>query len=377
MKNTTSKKIFSYSLFFPLIIVAAILFFFLDPFAAPDLRAEKDGAEMMMGRITSILDHYDAVQVVEVEITKGRLEGEKIVLTNDESIVTDPRVFYEKDKVMIAHLPDPEGEEFEHEGYFYIAEYDRSTTIFVLFGLFTLVVVAVASWQGIGALAGLGVSFVVIFRYILPQILSGAPPVTTAIIGAIFIIPVIFYFSHGFQRKTTVAVLGTILTLIVTGVIATFFAKWTNLTGLASAEANSLNFETGGVIDFRGLVLAGMIISILGIMNDITVSQASIVQQLKQVKEKISFGELYFRAMKVGRDHIASMVNTLILVYTGVSLPILLLFMDRAKWFREVINYEFLTEEIVRTMVGSIGLILAVPITTFLAAMFLKKEDRD
>ncbi len=323
---------------------------------------------MMMGEVTQIVDEWEFTQLVEVEITKGELKGELLTIENDEALVVEPRVFEPGDKVMIAHLKTAEGD------YFYIAEYDRSSALFWLLAIFVAIVVLVASWQGIGSLIGLALSFIVLFKYVLPQILSGAPPVTTAIIGSLFIIPIVFYSSHGFERKTTVAVISTIITLIITGILATFFASWANLTGLASAEASYLSFETAQRIDFRGLVLAGLIISVLGIMNDVTISQAAIVQELKQVKRKISFGELYLRSMRIGRDHIASMVNTLILVYTGVSLPLLLVFLDRSKWFMEVINYEFLTEEIVRTFVGSIGLVLAIPITTLLAAALLSRK---
>lgn len=369
MKESKSKKKPARLIFFPLIILAAAIFIWIDPYSQQHPRPETGDAQIMMGTITQILEEREAMQIVEVEITKGPLEGEKLIIENDESLVVEPRVFEVMDKVMIAYLITTEDEE-----YFYITEYDRSSVLFWLIAIFAAIVILVASWQGIGSLIGLGLSFIVLFKFVLPQILNGAPPVTTAIIGSLFIIPIVFYSSHGFERKTTVAVLSTIITLIITGILATLFAGWANLTGLASAEASYLSFETAQRIDFRGLVLAGLIISVLGIMNDITISQASIVQELKQVKSKISFGELYFRAMRIGRDHIASMVNTLILVYTGVSLPLLLVFLDRSKWFMEVINYEFLTEEIIRTFVGSIGLVLAVPITTLLAAAIMRRE---
>lgn len=353
---------------FPIILIIALGFLIFGE--SPQVGTHKNSdAEMMTGSVQKIISEMERSQVLEIKIIKGTFKGETITIENDESMVVAPRVFKVKDKVMVAYLQTDYGSE-----YFYVAEYDRSSTLFWLFIIFVVIVTICASWQGVGSLLGLATSFLILFKFVLPQILNGASPVIMAIIGALFIIPVIFYTSHGFERKTTIAVLATILTLIITGLLATIFANWGNLTGIVSDEASFLSFETAQKIDFRGLVLAGMIISILGILNDVTISQASIVQQIKQVKEDISFGELYFRAMKVGRDHIASMVNTLILVYTGVSLPLLLLFLDRSKQFLEVINYEFLSEEIIRTLVGSIGLILAVPITTLLAVIFLSKE---
>lgn len=354
---------------FPILLMVAIAFFWLWP-GTSSYPVDSGDAEMMRGKILKIISDTGDTQTVEVNITKGRFSGENITIENDETMVVVPRKFQVDDKVMVAYLVQEEG-----PGIFYLAEYDRSAPIFWLFVIFVLVVLVVASWQGIGSLVGMAFSFVVLFKFILPQILNGAPPVATAIWGSLLIIPATFYASHGFQRKTTVAVVSTVITLIITGLIATFFADWGHLSGLASDEASFLKLDTAQNIDFRGLVLAGMIISILGILDDITISQASVVQQLKQVKEKMSFSELYGRAMKVGHDHISSMVNTLILVYTGASLPILLLFLDRSKQFMEVINYEFLSEEIIRTLVGSIGLILAVPITTLLAALVLSRSS--
>ncbi len=166
---------------------------------------------------------------------------------------------------------------------------------------------------------------------------------------------------------------GTLLTLIVTSLIAYIFADWGNLTGFASEEASYLQMDTAKNIDFRTLVLAGIIISLMGILDDVTISQTSIVQQLKAAKEKISFSELYKRSMIVGRDHIASIVNTLILIYAGASLPLLLLLLDYSESLSTVMNYEFMAEEIIQTLVASIGLILAIPITTLLACLTIGK----
>lgn len=287
--------------------------------------------------------------------------GKTFSVENDETYQISPRLFEKGDRVLV----DTEN--------LYIVDFNRSKTLFGLFMLFVITVLVVAGWQGIGALVGLGFSFLVLFYFVLPQILNGAAPVTTAIIGSVLIIPLTFYSSHGVNRKTSIAILSTILTLIVAGVLASIFADIAHITGLASEESSFLTLDTAASIDFQGLVLAGMLISILGILDDITISQASVVEQLKSVKESISISELFARAMRVGRDHISSMVNTLILVYTGASLPLILLFLDYNQPFSLVINYEFMSEEIVRTLVGSISLILAVPITTLLAAFMIGK----
>jgi len=189
----------------------------------------------------------------------------------------------------------------------------------------------------------------------------------------LFIIPITFYLSHGFNKKTTVAVGGTVIALIITGILAGIFVEAAKLTGFASEEAGFLQVAKQGLVNIKGLLLAGIIIGVLGVLDDVTVSQSAIVFQLKQANAKIKAGELYKRAMDVGKDHISSMVNTLVLVYTGAALPLLLLFIDNPHPFSEVVNYEIIADEIVRTLVGSIGLVLAVPITTLIASLTAEK----
>ncbi len=365
------KSKFKNYLTFPLILVGAMLFFLLWPSGGYQA-IDDEGVEVMRGEVVNVIVDNGAMQTLEVIINSGSREGQKIQIKNDDSLLITPRKFTIGDKVIVENVILSDGAD-----NLYISEYDRSGALFWLFAIFLLVVILVASWQGLGSIVGMFFSFLILFKFVLPGILDGADPVNTAILGALFIIPATFYSSHGFARKTTVAVAGTILTLVITGLLATFFADLAHLSGLASDETAFLKLDTAHKIDFSGLVLAGMIISILGILDDITISQASVVQQLKNAKEKISFKELYFRAMSVGRDHISSMVNTLILVYTGASLPLLILFLDRSRQFMEVISYEFLTEEIIRTLIGSIGLILAVPVTTLLACVLLRHDKSD
>jgi uncharacterized membrane protein len=189
------------------------------------------------------------------------------------------------------------------------------------------------------------------------------------------IIPATFYPSHGFNRKTHIAVFSTLIALVATGFLAKFFINFAKLSGLSSEEAGFLQVLNPEVSSMQGLLLAGIIIGVLGVLDDVTVSQASIVGQLKSANPELNTRQLYVRAMKVGHDHISSMVNTLVLVYAGASLPLLLLFTDAAKPFIELVNYEIIADEVVRTLVGSIGLILAVPITTLLASWFVGSGD--
>ena len=258
----------------------------------------------------------------------------------------------------------------EQEGFeptYFISDFRRSTPLLVLAALFIAAVIAFGRAQGARALAGLALTFLLIIGFIIPAVLDGRSPLTVAIVGAVLIMIVTLYLSHGFSAKTTAAVVGTSAALLVTGVLAVVFVSATHLTGFASEEARLANVEVGG-LSLRGLLLAGIIIGGLGVLDDVTMSQASTVFQLRRANTALGFGELVRGALSVGRDHIAATVNTLFLAYAGASLPLLILFAGSPDPLGTVVTSEMVAVEIVRTLVGSVGLIAAVPITTALAA---------
>lgn len=350
-----------------LLVITAILFV-ID--LNPPLDASSNYEEIIEGTVrkvvrteetetTSGLEYY---QILELEVTRGSLDGKIIEIENGIMPSIYSQEYKEGDRLVILRSENNYG-----ENIFAIVDHVRRPILFWLFVLFIFVVILVSGKQGLRSLLGLLFSFFVLFRLVLPLILSGYNPVWSAILGCLLIIPVSFYLSHGINRKTSVAILGTLLTLILTGLLASFFASLGQLTGLADEAAVFLKSDTGDRINFQGLLLAGILISMLGVLDDISISQASVAAELKEAKASISFVELYKRTMNVGKDHIGSMVNTLVLVYTGASLPLLLLFIDHSHTFYEVLNYEFIAQEIIQTLVGSIGLILTVPITTFFA----------
>ena len=175
-----------------------------------------------------------------------------------------------------------------------------------MFIIFVVSAVVIAKWRGILSLVGMGISFLVIFSFILPKILSGSNPVEIAILGSLIIIPVSFFLSHGFNKKTIVAIAGTLIALIITGILANVFVEAAKLTGFASEEAGFLQVAKQGIINMKGLLLAGIIIGVLGVLDDITISQSSIVFQLKEANNRLNIDELFKRAMNVGQDHISS-----------------------------------------------------------------------
>ena len=233
--------------------------------------------------------------------------------------------------------------------------------------LFVIVVLLVSGMHGIRSLLGLVFSFVVIFKFVLPQIVAGSNPIIIALLASVVILMVSYFLSHGINSKSVIAIIGTLGALIVTGMLATIYGNLAGLTGLGSEEAGFL-LDTLPRESFYKLLLAGMIIGSLGVLDDITISQASIVEELKSANHRLGMGELFLRAMRIGHDHIASLVNTLVLVYAGSALPLLLLFVVSQIGYVDLLNYEALAEEIVRTLVASIGLVAAVPLTTLIAS---------
>lgn len=251
---------------------------------------------------------------------------------------------------------------------FFIVSRARSSALLWGFVALVVLVVLVGQWHGVRAILGLVLSFAVVFGFIIPRIAAGASPVAMTLLGLGATMPVSYYLAHGVNRKTTAALVGSLVALLFTAILAENMIASVHLSGLASEEAMFLLGVFPGQIDVKALLLAGMLIAILGVLDDITVAQAAVVEQLAAANPGWRPEQLAWRAMRVGRDHIASMVNTLVLVYAGAALPLLLLLTNRDLPFAYTISYELIAEEIVRILVTSIGLVAAVPVTTLLAA---------
>jgi uncharacterized membrane protein len=257
--------------------------------------------------------------------------------------------------------------------YYNIQDLERGRPLLILAALFIGAVIAFGRWQGVRSLIGLGLSFVVIVSFVVPAILHGHSPVLVAVAGAMAIMLISLYLSHGTGPKTTAAVVGTALALGLTALLAIAFVAAASLTGLASDEALSANFVVGG-LSLRGLLLAGIIIGGLGVLDDVTMSQASLVTELHQANPTVGFAALVGGALRVGRDHIAATVNTLFLAYAGAALPLLILFVTGQDSLGTVATTEIVAVEVVRALCGSVGLIAAVPLTTVLAALVATEE---
>ncbi len=303
-------------------------------------------------------DQPQLVQSLELEVATGTRSGQIIQLENGSLPLVNNRTYQPGDELVIT----------ASDGNYYISDIVRRPSLILLFALFLAAAIIVGRRQGLTALLGLGASFLIIFFFVLPQIAAGANPILIVILACLVIIPLMFALSHGFNKKTLVAMIATLITLLITGLLIVIFVGAASLTGFSSEEAMFIAATSPNLINFQNLLIAGMLIATLGVLDDITISQAGIVAELKKTNPNLGFKELYKKAMRLGRDHIASMINTLILVYAGASFPLLLLFIQSEQALATTINYEIIADEIVRTLTGSLGLIIAVPLTTLLAA---------
>jgi len=247
-------------------------------------------------------------------------------------------------------------------------DYQRGGSLVALIVVFALVVMVIGRWRGVGALAGMAVSLAVLIVFLLPALLEGRNPVLVAVVGAAAIAFVALFLAQGVHVSTAVALLGTIAGLAVTLALSWLFVRAADLTGLADENASLLS-ALGGRIDVRGILLAGFVIGSLGVLDDITVTQVSAVSELRVAQPEFGSGSLFRAAMNIGRDHIASTVNTLVLAYAGAALPLLILFTGAQQSVTSIAGREVVATEIIRSLVGSIGLVAAVPITTWLAVI--------
>ena len=278
------------------------------------------------------------------------------------------------DDIRVAEAPEPPPGSAPVTGTAYsFYDFERGTPMLVLALIFVAVVVLFARLRGALSLVGLGFSLAVVLIFVVPAILDGKAPLPVAVVGSLAVAFVAIPLAHGRGPKTLAAVLGTAASLLLTALLALVFTEAAHLTGLSSEEAAFLQVS-GADLSLQGLLLAGMVIGALGVLDDVTVSQASTVMALRGANPALRFRELFARALRVGRDHVSATVNTLVLAYMGASLPVLLIFSTADIGLGQAINLELVAKEVVATLVGSIGLIAAVPVTTALAAMLALNE---
>jgi uncharacterized membrane protein len=308
-------------------------------------------------------------QRLRLRIDEGPLAGQEIEVEYGTLQPTSQgRLFREGDHLLVERTRTLEGADL-----FVVADFVRTGPLLWLTLLFAAGTLLLSGWQGLRSLLGMGISLVVIVAFVVPQILAGRDPVLIAILGSVVMMGLSLYLVYGWRPKTHVAVAGLLLSLIFTGLLALWFVGWARLSGYGAEETTFL--QVAGVqLDPQGLLLAGIIIGTLGALDDIAIGQASAIFELSKANPGLDRAALFRHGMTIGRDHIAAMVNTLLLAYVGAALPLVLLFSVFSEPLGITINRALIAEEIVRTLVGSLGLLAGVPLTSLIAALAARRQ---
>lgn len=296
-----------------------------------------------------------------VEFTEGSEKGKRIGIENDYM------QFAVGDELYISHTTN----KLDGKDMYVVSERYRLPVLAALALLFVVLVIAFGGVQGLRGLASLAGGMALIFFVLFPTILGGYSPIVMSLLVASLIVVLGSYITHGFNWTTTSAVLGMIATIVLTGLLAHNFVHWAGLTGFDSEEAVYLNLYARGSINIVGLLLGGMLIGLLGVLYDAAIGQAIAVEELRRAGPHLSRIYVFKRALRIGREHIGALVNTLAIAYVGASLPLFLLFVTAQEGAAFLLNKEVFATEIIRTLVGSCGLVLAVPITTYIAVLIL------
>jgi len=319
------------------------------------------------GRIVEIVRATGVPPRALIQLDGGRVIDAELPLPDPYSSFELPS-FRVGERVEIYFSPGPDG----RVGYV-VTDWVRRPALLLLVGLFAVVAFLVAGFKGLRAIASTGASLALVVGYVVPAILSGQDPVLVSFIGVGGILVLAIYFVHGLSWSTTAALVGTFLAVCLTMALALLFTDVARLTGLGTEDAIFL-IAAAPQVALKGLLLAGLLIGALGALTDITIVQASVVRELAHTDPTLTTRQLYGRAMNVGRDHVGSLVNTLVLAYTGAGLSLLILLHVSGIDFARALNLELVANEVVHTLVGSIGLVLAVPITTLLAALMFRGD---
>lgn len=300
-------------------------------------------------------------QELTIEVLEGAGTGRTVTFENDFTQLEEGDVFY------VRHTVGG----FDLETWAVSDPYRLDILLWI--GLaFLALVFFFGGLQGIRGLASLAGSLVLIFYLLLPSIHNGISPILVSLGVASLIILVGSYITHGFNRTTTAAMLGMVATIVITG-IATYFAiDLAELSGFTSDENVYLNFNTDGRIDMVGLLFGGIMIGLLGVLYDSAIGQAVAVEELYRASANYTRKQVYLRGIRIGREHIGALVNTLAIAYVGASLPLLLLLKQSTASPLYLLNSEIFATEIIRILMSSIGIILAVPVTTLIATYLLK-----
>lgn len=337
------------------------------------IQAQSVQEEIVKARVLEVLqEKQDArdinltTQNLYIRLEEGKFKNQEMEFKNDR-----PIALKKNDTFFLSILTAPDGEKF-----YSLRDINRLPAILFFLILFVAVVLIFGRRQGFYSLLALSGSFFIIFYILFPIVLKGISPLLISAAVSWIILFLAMMVTHGINKKTGAAFLGTTIAILITIILAEISVRATNLSGLVDEAIFYLNLETDNILDFRGLLLGAMIIGVLGILDDVAITQATAVQEISSASH-FSRRDVYKKAMNIGREHVGALVNTLALAYTGAAFPLLLFFFKSNMDFLHIINSEIIATEIIRSVVGSIGIIFAVPVTTFIATILLTgKSDK-
>lgn len=342
----------------PLLLLTAVLLVVLRPHG--DVKVDALQAAKARGQVTAVIpcpqapDECDRATVL---LTNGTTVTARVV----KHPLVPPVRTGQRILLSVAENAEPA------DRYLYVDQ-DRSRPLLALALVFAFAVVLLSRWRGVAALVALAVTALVLTQFVLPAILGGANPVLVAVVGGTAIMVLALYLTHGFNARTSVALLGTIGALLLTALLAEAFLRLTRITGLSADGASEVASYVPG-LDVQGLLIAGVVIGTLGVLDDVTVTQTAVVWELAAADPTASRADLFGAGLRVGRAHVASVVNTLVLAYAGAALPVLMLFAISGMPQLYALSTEQVAVEVVRALVGSLGITAAMPLTTLLAAL--------
>jgi len=320
--------------------------------------------------VINVLKEFDAespYQKVQLKILNGEEIGRQIIIEHGKDYnLLNNQLVETGDQILLV-------KSYGFETSYRIAEPYRLNAVFYIILLFLITVFCLIRWRGIMSLLGLGFSILVIIKFIIPQILNGHNPLLISFVGAVIIATLSLYLAHGFKKRTTIALISTLVTIIIALIFAVIFVNASHLFGMGTEEAFVLQLGLSN-LNLKGLLLGGILIGALGILDDVTTTQTAAVEEIYKANPELSAKQLYKKGYSVGKEHMISMINTLALAYIGAAFPMFILFYinkDLPLWV--LINSELIVEEIMRTLAGSFALIVAIPISTGLATYYFKK----
>lgn len=309
---------------------------------------------------------YFVGQIIEVNIKKNNNQPSEIIYsvkTDDNQIIKINHTFeknfhYKKiDKVIVS----------KSNNQFFIEDYFRLDKIIILLAIFLTTTFFIIGKKTFGVIFSIFFSLFILFTSVIPNIIAGYDPIIAAIFGCFIIIPFSFFFSHGFNKKTLIAILGTLISLILTGIISYLSSIFLKITGTAAEEIIFFKVIINQEVNFFSIYIASIIITLTGILDDVTVTEVSIVWELKKSLKNTSWFKIYNKALTIGKDHLKSIINTIIIVYVGTNLPLILFLYLSKNQILTYLNFEIFAQEIVCFLISTLGLLLSMPITTLIA----------